>query len=105
MTNVNKKYLEDNLTNSVWKNFVRKTAGIKTKEDFKKVFGKILTPGEQILLEKRLAILFLVERGLSHREIGRILDVSPTTVGFIKNGFSHPKKNIRLLSARGAGDF
>jgi len=40
------------------------------------------------MFEKRIAIIILLEKGLSYREIGRIIDVSPTTIGFIKHTFT-----------------
>lgn len=99
MVNVNKKYL-DNLKNSVWQGFLGEWKRAKNRNAFQKIFNKLFTPTEQIMLGKRLAILFLGKRDLSNREIGRILDVSPTTVGFIKKNFSK-KMGARRSRIRG----
>lgn len=93
MVNVNKKYLEENLKNSIWRDFVRKIKKARSEKDIKETIGKLFTLAELIMIEKRLAIISLLKRGLSHREIGRILDVSPATVSFVRNGFSKPKKS------------
>ena len=87
MVNVNKKYLKADLSGPVWKDFIKGLENVKIKSDFDKLSEKFLTPAERIMLEKRLAVLFLLKKGISHREIGRILDVSPTTVAFVKNKF------------------
>jgi len=95
MVNINKKYLENNLSNFVWRNFIQKVKKARTKKDFVKLFNRFFTPAERIMLKKRMAIISLAKQGLSQREIGRILDVSPTTVGFVKRGFLNKKRVLR----------
>ena len=87
MVNVGKKYLKNDLINSSWNGFIKEIKNARSQEEIKALFSKFFSSAEQITLEKRLAIVFLSKQGLSHREIGRILDVSPTTVGFVKRGF------------------
>lgn len=48
----------------------------------------LFTRAEITMLEKRLAIPLLLAKGLSYREIGRAIDVSPVTVSFIKHHFT-----------------
>ena len=92
MVNVNKKYLEEKLKSSIWRDFIRAIKKARTEKDIKETVGKLFTPTELIMIEKRLAIISFLKQGISHREIGRILDVSPATVSFVRNGFSGPKK-------------
>lgn len=87
MVNVSKKYLKNDLINSSWNGFIKEIKNARNQEEIKALFNKFFSSTEQIALEKRLAIVFLSKQGLRHREIGRILDVSPTTVGFVKRGF------------------
>ena len=87
MVNVSKKYLKNDLINLSWNGFIKEIKNARNQEEIKALFNKFFSSAEQIALEKRLAIVFLSKQGLSHRGIGRILDVSPTTVGFVKRGF------------------
>lgn len=89
MVNVNKKYLKNDFMNSSWREFIKQLKNTGSQEEAKALFNKFFSSAEQVAFEKRLAILFLAKQGLSHREIGRILDVSPTTVGFLKRGFKN----------------
>lgn len=104
MVNVSKKYLKNDLINSSWSGFIKEIKNTINQEEIKALFNKFFSSTEQIALEKRLAIIFLSKQGLRHREIGRILDVSPTTVGFVKRGFKNKekiiqKKNLKYVSA------
>lgn len=92
MVNVSKKYLEKNLKNLVWRNFKIEIEKSASEEKLKRTLDKYLTPTEQIMLEKRLAILELLRSGLSYRKIKEILDVSHDTIFFVKNGFLKIKK-------------
>ena len=95
MVNVSKKYLKNDLISSSWNGFIKEIKNARNQEEIKALFNKFFSSAEQIALEKRLAIIFLSKQGFSHREIGRILDVSPTTVGFVKRGFKDKEKIIR----------
>ena len=52
-------------------------AGSKTRL---RIFGELLTETEKIMLAKRLAIIFLVRKGLSPYKISELLKISPSTV-------------------------
>lgn len=92
MVNVNKKYLEEDFKNLIWENFVREIKSVKTRKNLDKVINKLLTPTEQVMIEKRLAILYLLEKGLSYRKIGETIDVTRNTISFVKNGFVKKKR-------------
>ena len=80
------------------------TAGTKLKSD--KLLLEFLTETERIMLSKRLAILFMLDEGISKHYISEILLVSSSTVDrislkyeinkfpFIKNIIKHNKKSI-----------
>ena len=46
------------------------------------------------MIEKRLGILYLLEKGLSYRQIGEEIDVTLKTISFTKRGFKKPTKRI-----------
>lgn len=45
----------------------------------------ILTKAERAMLMKRLAVASLIARGESYAKISKLLNVSPVTIGYIKN--------------------
>ncbi len=104
MVNVSKKYLEENLKKVIWESFKKEIKSINTEKDWQRIMNRLFTLAERIMLEKRLAALFLLEQGLSYRKIGEIIDVTPKTVGFVKNGFVKKKSKKRGYSS-GPGAF
>jgi Trp operon repressor len=66
---------------------------------------RFLTPSEKTLVEKRLLIAALLDKGVTYRAIGEMLDVTRVTISFVKHnlkrtprthlasGFSKPRKN------------
>ncbi|TSA44545.1 hypothetical protein D4R51_03530 [bacterium] len=98
MVHVSKKYLEAELKKSAWKNFRKAIKDSGSNEAFLVNLKKFLTPTEIIMLEKRLAIPVLLERGLSYRSIGEIIDVSPNTISFVKNNLTK-KPAVRRRSS------
>jgi uncharacterized protein YerC len=92
MANVNKKYLEKDLKDAARKEFFKKIRKVESHRDLKAVMEKFFSPTEQIIIEKRLMILYLLNQGLSYRKIGNILDVPCSTISFVKNGFTRKKR-------------
>ena len=84
MTRVSKKQLPVELRTKAWGQLLAAIKASDSPEALKKKLGSFLTPTELTMLEKRLAIPVLVERGLSYRRIGEAIDVSPNTVSFVK---------------------
>lgn len=85
MVNVSKKYINKELQMSAWGVFLHKTKEANSSEEVLTNLKKFLTSSEITMLEKRLLIPLLIERGLSYRDIGRALDVSSTTISFVKH--------------------
>ncbi len=59
-------------------------ARLKSDFDIRNFLNGLLTKTEKIMIAKRLAIAFLLNRGYNYRDIGDVLKVSTTTVGRIK---------------------
>ncbi|MEK7075423.1 MAG: Trp family transcriptional regulator [Patescibacteria group bacterium] len=78
----------------IWRGFIEEIKKVEIKEDTKKTINRFLTSSEQIMLEKRLAILYLLGKRLSFRQIQEFLDVTRNTIGFVKNGFVKKKKSL-----------
>jgi len=88
MVRVSKKYLEEELRRKSWRRFLDEIQKSKLEEELVKNIKKFLTPAEITMLEKRLAIPVLLERGLSYRAIGETIDVSPNTISFVKHNLT-----------------
>jgi uncharacterized protein YerC len=95
MAQVNKKKLPEGLRQEAWRRFARLTGGAASEEARHARLRALFTPTELIALEKRLAILILLERGKSYRAIGRIIDVTRSTVSAVKRGRENPPARAR----------
>lgn len=87
MTGVNKKHFDKELKNAAWERFSKMLNKSNSGEALAENLKKLFTSAEIVMIEKRLTILVLLERGLSYREIRRVTDVSPNTISSIKNSF------------------
>lgn len=88
MVRINKKYLSKELQAKAWNLFLRDVKKSESGEMCIVNLKKFLTPSEIIMLEKRLSIRILTERGLSYADIGKTLDVSSTTINFVKHNLT-----------------
>lgn len=80
MTQVSKYPITDNVYQRILDIFFKSLVEIKTGDEAKQFIKDFLSPAEQIMLSKRLAIAFLLEKKYEFRQISRILRVSLTTV-------------------------
>ncbi len=76
------------LRREAWVKFQNTMQGRKSREEFVGELRKVLTESEIAMLEKRLAISILLKQGKSYREIGRMIDVTPQTISYIKHHFT-----------------
>ena len=80
MTQISKYPITDNVYQRILDIFFKSLVEIKTGDEAKQFIKDFLSPTEQIMLSKRLAIAFLLEKKYEFRQISRILRVSLTTV-------------------------
>lgn len=99
MVHVNKKYLDKQISAAGWNRLLAAIQNTKSEESLKKTLGSFFTESEITMLEKRLIIPILLERQISYRKIGQILDVSPGTISFIKRGLVKKPVVHRLYSS------
>ncbi|PIP29882.1 hypothetical protein COX26_01765 [Candidatus Jorgensenbacteria bacterium CG23_combo_of_CG06-09_8_20_14_all_54_14] len=85
MVNISKTQFPKELRKKVWRRFYELVKRSPSEETLVKNLAVLFTSSEITMLEKRLAIPLLLAKGLSYREIGRAIDVSPVTVSFIKH--------------------
>lgn len=84
--------MEDNLKGEAWRKLRKEMHQARNLEETLK---KFFTPSEVVMIEKRLAILVMLEKGNSYLDIRHVLDVSPGTISFIKQGFKRCKRELK----------
>lgn len=98
MVNISKKYLEENLKREIWKEFLKEIRKIKSEKELNCFLSKFFTSAEIIMIEKRIGVPYLLKKGLTWREIALELDISLSSISFIKKGFKNPDKQKKKWS-------
>lgn len=80
MTQVSKFKMDKEVADKVAQVFLETIVKIKNKNVARDVLSELLSKTEIIMLSKRLAIVYLLEKDYSQREISRVLKVSLSTV-------------------------
>ena len=83
MTKVSKYLLKDEVEKRMFEVFYRTIADLNNPLQVEDFFKELLTPSEQIMLAKRLAISILLIKKYTYEDIVDILKVSPVTIGII----------------------
>lgn len=80
MAQVSKYPISKEVADRIFEVFIKTLVAIKGKEEADQFISDLLTPTEKVMLAKRLAIAFLLERGYDYRTIQKILRVSAPTI-------------------------
>lgn len=110
MSQVSKYPISDTVYKRILGIFLQSLIKLHTKEESQQFIKDFLTPTEQIMLAKRLAIAFLLEKKYDFRTIGRILRVSVTTIARVNlmrkiGGEGYHKIIGKLLTEEQVKDF
>lgn len=96
MTQVSKYPISKPVADRIFEIFANAVVGLKNKIETEQFLSDLLSPTERIMLVKRLAIAFLLEKGYEQRFISNILRVSLATVAsvnrsrkFGSKGYNH----------------
>ena len=88
MVHISKKYLDKDLQIKAWGRFLKKIHAVRSTDTIIANLQTFLTSEEITMLEKRLAIPILLKQKESYRTIGKILDVSPGPISFVKHNLT-----------------
>lgn len=80
MAKVSKRMLNPELQERIFEVFWQGVADLKTPKEVEVFFKDLLSPVEQIMLVKRLAIAILLTKGYSYEDIDQTLKVSKSTI-------------------------
>lgn len=83
MAQVSKYPISKGVYDRIFKVFLKTLVNIKNPKDAEEFVESILTPVERIMLAKRLAIAFLLEKDYKYREIQRVIRVSLPTIASV----------------------
>lgn len=75
--------------------FWRVLADLHSEDDIHDLLDDLLTPTEKVMLGKRLAIAFLLEKGYDQRTIHSIMKVSVSTVSQVNYWLKNQGKGYR----------
>ncbi len=100
MVHVSKKYLDEDLKIKIEARLLERIKRVKSRPQLKQLLEELFTPSELVMLEKRLAISYLVEQKLPYKKMREILDVSPGTISFVKGGFKKKSAKNKKISSQ-----
>ncbi len=80
MVNISKNKLPDEILEKIYNLFFYLLKKGNNKEDFFIIINEFFTPKEKILFAKRVAIIYLLLKGISQKNTKKILNVSKETV-------------------------
>ena len=96
MTKVSKYLLKEEVKNRMYEVFWKTIADLNTPSQVESFFKELLTPTEQVMLAKRLAIAILLTKKYSYESVVDILKVSPSTIGEISLWLKKEGKAFRV---------
>lgn len=110
MAQISKYPISKEVADRIFEVFLKTFVEIKSKEDADQFISDFLTPTEKIVLAKRLAIAFLLEKGCDYQTIQKIIKVSAPTIASVntarKYGNNSYKKIIsKIISEEKLMDF
>lgn len=97
MTQVSKYPIAKEVADRIFEIFLKTFIEIKNKEEADQFISDLLTPTEKIMLAKRLAIAFLLEKGYDYRSIQRIIRVSAPTITSVNIALKHGSEGYKKL--------
>lgn len=96
MVQVSRRPLSKKLEEAMFTLFYRVLADVRSENDVAELVEDLLSPTEKIMLGKRLAIAFLLDKGYDQRTIHTMMSVSISTVNHVNywlqnkgNGYRH----------------
>src|SRR3989344_8924084 len=80
MARISRIRLKDEILEKVFEWFFEIVGRKSNIKDFKNTIFEVLSPVERIMIAKRVAIVYLLLKGIDQRNISRVLKVSTATV-------------------------
>lgn len=97
MTQVSKYPVSEKIIERIFEIFLGTFVKINNKEEADQFISDFFTPTEKIMLAKRLAIAFLLEKNYDYRTIRQILKVSGTTIASVNTARQYGSKGYKTI--------
>lgn len=97
MTQVSKYPISKAIADRIFEVFLKAIVDIRSKEEADQFISDLLTPTEKVMLAKRLAIAFLLEKGYEYRTIQKIIRVSAPTITAVNIARQYGSKGYKKL--------
>lgn len=83
MSQISRYPISKQIADRIFEIFLSTLVNIKNKEEANEFISDLLTPTEKIMLAKRLAIAFLLEKNYDYRAIQKLIRVSSGTIASV----------------------
>ena len=97
MSQISRYPISKNIANRIFEIFLATFTRLKNKEQADQFISDLLTPTEKVMLAKRLAIAFLLERNYDYRTIQGILRVSTGTIRTVSIACKHGSEGYKKV--------
>lgn len=100
MSQVSNYPISKKVADRIFEIFLKTLVEIKSSEEANQFISDLLTPTEKIMLSKRLAIAFLLEKGYDYRTIQQILRVSAPTITSVNIARKYGSEGYKRLVSK-----
>ena len=100
MSQVSRKYLPPKVSGQIFEMFISTLSSLSSRDAGSSFVEDLLSPTEQIMLGKRLAIAYMIKKGYSQRSIVGTLKVGLSTVNKISLTLKGKNNGYQLVVDR-----
>lgn len=100
MTQISKYPISKAVADRIFEVFLKALVEVKNKEEAEQFISDFLTPTEKVMLAKRLAIAFLLDKGYDYRTIQKIIWVSAPTITSVNMALQHGSDGYRKMVSK-----
>jgi len=97
MPQVSRWQLSPKIEKTIFDLFIKALAKIREEKEVEAFINDFFTPTERVMLAKRFAIIYLLDKGVGIREIANLIKVSTSTVSRINIWFKRGGESYRKL--------
>ena len=99
MTQVSKIPIRKEIEKRIQEIFISSISKVHSSDEVYRFISDLFSPVEQLMLEKRIAIAFLLYKGYNHRTISKLLKVSLSTVNRVSYKLQYGDKGyLRVIT-------
>lgn len=95
MPHVSKSRLPNETLKEITDSFLFVLTDIKDRESMNKFLSSFLSKTERLMLAKRLAIVYLLDKGFEEAKISQLLHVTQSTISLLKLKFENDQAGYR----------